>query len=646
VANLWLSRTLTLGNQKGNEKMSDMIGTSHEDTLPEVPKFEFNLDMALHLVRAGIRILPCEPLGSEFEKSPLIVGYDADGEPIHWAFSKHMITSELEVIEVWTEHPTALIGVPGGVNGFVIADLDEKGDKHGITQFEKLQEEHGKIPPTPSQKTPNGGMHVFMGATEESVKMMSNSKDPADGIDVRTENYYVCTGIEYPWLSDLAGPKTPCASWFVNWTHERQAKQKENGKVSPKVEGEIFHKGKLPEPEYPKTTRNDNLISVAGAYRAQGFDYDQIFALLKVANQKYCRPPLSETEVSNIAKSASKYATEGKIAAEEIEEEEEGLRFPIVRGGESLKDQPPIDYIVRPMFGVGDVGMLYGAFGHKKTWSGISMGANISMGVDWVGFPTKQARVLLVDEESGKRRMLRRLGQVNRGIDNLANPLIDFISTRQVNLKSKSDMKELIKMIKGEDYGFVEWDALRDLISIFGGDENTAKDTQYAFMQLRAVAEETDAAQMVLHHPNKKGEYSGSTAIPGALDFMIKVTSPEKDPIVRFKMMKMRDGELFSFNAKASWADNMFTLTEHNGPAPDADKPAEALTVIDLALADVLDFIVNEEVVTAKEVAKKFGWGMSKSRTMLHKLILEMKIWQTNKGATGAGNEAKYAPTA
>ena len=94
-----------------------------------------------------------------------------------------------------------------------------------------------------------------------------------------------------------------------------------------------------------------------------------------------------------------------------------------------------------------------------------------------------------------------------------------------------------------------------------GGDENSVKDTQPVFMQLRKIAEDTGAAIIVIHHVNKMGGYRGSTAIPGAIDNMVLITSDEDSNLITFKSLKVRDGVPFEFSAKAHRDEDRFWLT-------------------------------------------------------------------------------------
>jgi hypothetical protein len=55
-------------------------------------------------------------------------------------------------------------------------------------------------------------------------------------------------------------------------------------------------------------TRNATLTSLAGSMRRKGFSESAIRAALLEENAERCEPPLSEVEVTRIARSISRYA--------------------------------------------------------------------------------------------------------------------------------------------------------------------------------------------------------------------------------------------------------------------------------------------------------------------------------------------------
>ena len=65
---------------------------------------------------------------------------------------------------------------------------------------------------------------------------------------------------------------------------------------------------------FPAGRRNDRLTSIAGKLRRDGFNAEEISALLLVANRQRCDPPLPDAEVMNIATSVCRYpATEPPV---------------------------------------------------------------------------------------------------------------------------------------------------------------------------------------------------------------------------------------------------------------------------------------------------------------------------------------------
>jgi hypothetical protein len=61
--------------------------------------------------------------------------------------------------------------------------------------------------------------------------------------------------------------------------------------------------------------RNNYLTSVAGKYRNSGMGFDEIMALLDVANQKHCDPLLPQGEIEKIARSVTRYEPDPFIDA-------------------------------------------------------------------------------------------------------------------------------------------------------------------------------------------------------------------------------------------------------------------------------------------------------------------------------------------
>ena len=68
----------------------------------------------------------------------------------------------------------------------------------------------------------------------------------------------------------------------------------------------------------------------------------------------------------------------------------------------AIQPQPPIDYLIVDLITNSSLNVFYGEAGSKKTYSALSMAVAVSHGIDWLGFTTKKAPVLIIDEESGE----------------------------------------------------------------------------------------------------------------------------------------------------------------------------------------------------------------------------------------------------
>jgi hypothetical protein len=235
-------------------------------------------------------------------------------------------------------------------------------------------------------------------------------------------------------------------------------------------------------------------------------------------------------------------------------------RYVIRDAAYALQPRPPIEHVIQGFAARGSVNLMVGRFGTKKTYILLSASVHVALGKMWLGLMVQPGNVLIIDEESGDERLSRRLGMAIRGELGDESTPIYYVSLAQFNLfKKPEDASLMTALIQEVDAKLVVIDALADIMA--GGDENSVKDTQPVFMQLRKIAEESGAAIIVIHHANKTGDYRGSTAIPGAIDNMILVESADDSNFITFKSLKVRDGSPFQFTAEAHWTEDQFYLT-------------------------------------------------------------------------------------
>lgn len=246
-------------------------------------------------------------------------------------------------------------------------------------------------------------------------------------------------------------------------------------------------------------------------------------------------------------------------------------RYTLRWAAEALQAVPPMEWLVDGLAPAVGTALLYGDPGCKKTWSALHLAVSVAMGAGWLGRPVKQGPVLILDEESGDHRMRRRLGQVMRGLHAPADIPLAYVPLAGFKPADPGDLAEIDGIMASVQPVLVVVDALADVLV---GNENSVEDTMPLMQALRRLAEDHHCLLLVIHHSNRaSGSYRGSSAILGAVDLAIQVTSKASSPNVDFEITKTRDGEPGSFAATAAWLDlpePAFTLEE---AVPKAKQP-------------------------------------------------------------------------
>lgn len=307
-----------------------------------------------------------------------------------------------------------------------------------------------------------------------------------------------------------------------------------------------------------------------------------------------------------------------------------------VRGSEYyLADREPIPYIVSDLILEGSVNLWYGQFGSKKTWSLLDLAVCVASGKQWLNFDVNPCKVLIVDEESGERRLADRLGSIIRGELAPEGVPVNSVSLAQFNLRDNpNDLNALIILISETGAKLVIIDALADIM--LGGDENAVKDTQPVFAGLRKASELTGASFIVIHHSNKLGGYRGSSAIAGAIDSMLLIQSKPESDLITFKTEKVRDGKPLTFAGEAKWSDSGFYMTSTDYRTTEILSKAQRFT---------LDYFTENGDSTLEKLADYAG-GLYAYQTLKKAIqALVNSGLLTRKDIGGKGSEATYGLT-
>ncbi|MGI0014188.1 MAG: AAA family ATPase, partial [Nitrososphaera sp.] len=299
------------------------------------------------------------------------------------------------------------------------------------------------------------------------------------------------------------------------------------------------------------------------------------------------------------------------------------------QASEALIEQPPIDWIVNPLFSTQSVNIIVGEGGSKKTYCLLDMMICIATGKDWLGMKTQQNPCLFIDEESGNRRMLRRLHELLVGHGIKKSIPLYYTSLEQFNFRDKKQVEVLNGVMGHTKSKFVVIDALADVI--LGADENSTKDVLPVFNFLRSLSESTGSCLNIIHHTNRAGKYRGSSSIQGAVDMMLGVESNRKSSTIKFESLKERD---------VAWLDFSASITFHSNSKVTIARAQPELNSIQ---SFTLHYFIGKPHTTISDLLKhNNGHAPESIRKAVYDLSRLELIERTNNG--GRGTSATYAP--
>lgn len=214
---------------------------------------------------------------------------------VKWA---DVATCDETMLNGWFDnYPDANIGIACGKrSGIVVLDVDAAHG--GYESLTKLIEKYGALPSTSVSKTGSGGEHIIF-KYPDGFEIRNSAGKLGVGLDIRANGGYIVAppsihpnGNAYEWAVDTDLADMP--EWMIELLKEAPKPEVKNT-----AGGEVIEGG-----------RNDYLTKMAGAMRRKGFSEDAIFSALQIDNKEKCRPPLSDGEILQIAKSVIRYEPE------------------------------------------------------------------------------------------------------------------------------------------------------------------------------------------------------------------------------------------------------------------------------------------------------------------------------------------------
>ncbi len=293
---------------------------------------------------------------------------------------------------------------------------------------------------------------------------------------------------------------------------------------------------------------------------------------------------------------------------------------------------PDKEWLIDQVIGAGDLGMFYGPAGTGKTFLVIDMIISCLMGYGWAErFKTKRPLNIAYCAGEGLSGLKSRFGAAvkhNKVKPSLKN--FTFFNTMpQLFLEHEEADHETIKRFVDEWKSNQEKGTADPLDILFidtlhtstiGADENSAKDMGKALHLCRYASKELGCAVVLIHHSNKGGnEERGSSALRGAMDVIIEITKPKKDPSTMI-CSKLKDGK--------QWQSQNFELIPVDGTKSvcvswkdlidSKEKKGKADEHIERILRKMNEYPESE--FTVKQVSEIIGEKESNTRKLLKKM--------------------------
>lgn len=235
---------------------------------------------------------------------------------------------------------------------------------------------------------------------------------------------------------------------------------------------------------------------------------------------------------------------------------------------DAYEPRQPVEYITGSLFELPSLNIVYGSPGCLKSFWLADLAVCVSGGMDWltpapwIDNPQNTARktkpnpVMWLDFDNGRRRTHDRFAALGRARDVPAESQLSYYSMPAPWLDSgnNKDMGLLLARIMSTSALLVVVDNLGNVSG--DADENSAE-MGAVMSQWRQLAEETQAAVVLIHH-QRKGSMDGSRAgdslrghssIEASLDLALNIKREEYSDTINIKATKVRGADVNPFGA-------------------------------------------------------------------------------------------------
>ncbi len=455
----------------------------------------------------------------------------------------------------------AQIGVATGSESglFVLdVDLDEKRGINGYETLEYLEGIHGKLPPTPSQKTGRGGTQ-YLFKYQEGLKN-STSKIGA-GIDTRGQGGYIVvapsrnTNGPYEWLvSPRDVPLADVPEWLIEALKETEKPQEThtapNGEDRPyclKMLGRAMANCATAA----DGTKHDTLIKMSTWMGG----FVPALSEIEIEDTLWTAVALRAEDEAGARKTIRDGITYGKSKPLSVPELRQPAQdqAPVLIGGElltqspaavpvpsrfvfyrlsGLRALPPVEWLVPGEIPVGLTTIICGPSGAGKSFLMVDYAIRIAQA-------NPDRAVVYIAPEGGNGYHMRTEAWLQYFGGTEPDNLIFLLQS--VPMLNPQSVDEFIKAIRPFNPVLVILDTLARCL--IGGDENSAKDIGMFFYHTDMIRQDTGAGIAIVHHTGKSGGYRGSSTLYGSVESWIDVSND--DGLITVACGKSKDAKPF-----------------------------------------------------------------------------------------------------
>lgn len=256
-----------------------------------------------------------------------------------------------------------------------------------------------------------------------------------------------------------------------------------------------------PEGGGPFGGRDNALTVLCGFLRAKRIPFDAAQPMAFWWNEKYCKPPLPESEVWEKLGRKWREWEVGNLSDLTPEEARGEKTREVLSIGELFAradEFGQVEYLIQNGFALKRLHVISAPPGGAKSWVAMSLAQSLVTGHPWLErFPVPQGSCLWIDQEMGHQLMIQRLTKL--GFDKGA-PFF-YMGYQGLRLDDPADVVWLARYVADNEIKMVVLDSLRRMHRL---DENSNSEMGRLLGPMQAIGE-AGAAVVLIHHDRKKG---------------------------------------------------------------------------------------------------------------------------------------------